>query len=93
VTHGSDSFNPEALMNIPVAVRSSFLAVGTAAALAFGARTALAKPAAAPPCGGSSVGRCLSTADCKTTCQQLGFPITQAHCVYTGGQGCCYCGI
>jgi len=80
-------------MTVSSPARRLIFAAGTAAALAFGARAALARPAPAPPCGGSSVGRCLSTSDCKATCQQLGFPITEAHCVYTGGQGCCYCGI
>lgn len=65
--------------------------LGVTAALALGASAALAGPSAAEAakCPSAAVGTCISTADCKSTCQARGYPITQSIC----SGNCCFCSL
>jgi hypothetical protein len=74
--------------------RKLLFGLAVAAALGFGAGSALASgPAAAAKCPTQSVGACATTAECKGICQSLGYPITNARCAFVSGRGCCICSL
>ena len=74
--------------------RGLFYGLAVAAALGFGATSALASSQAGPgKCPSQSVGSCSTTSECKAICQSLGYPITQSHCAIVSGRGCCICSL
>lgn len=70
-------------------VRFGIYAFGVAAALAFGAREALATDTGSLNCVGNVVGTCSTVKECKVLCEQAGYGLMSSYC--DGTTGCCHC--
>ena len=69
-------------------LRQAVLAAGVAAALGFGATTALARPA--PPCDNPfAEGTCRNLSDCQSLCASRGFQRDASAC----RDRCCFCNV
>jgi hypothetical protein len=69
-------------------IRRLSFALAVAAALGFGATTAVAvSPDAARPCPLIAIGTCGNLARCQDMCRAAGGDVTQARC----DNGCCIC--
>lgn len=65
--------------------RGALAAAAVLAALAFGATSALADPAA--PCPRLAIGKCNTLTQCQNQCASVGGDVANARC----DAGCCYC--